>query len=79
MDYQREEENLTGEDSESLTAVILVKLEDPQFEGQTKNKLVTLNQRYVEQVMSEYFSYYLDEHPSIARKNNWKALLLREP
>ncbi len=71
------EENLTGEDTrEGLTAVILVKLEDPQFEGQTKNKLGNPEVRgYVEQVMSEYFSYYLDEHPSIARKIVGKALL----
>jgi len=56
--------------------VILVKLEDPQFEGQTKNKLGNPEVRgYVEQVMSEYFSYYLDEHPSIARKIIGKALL----
>jgi DNA gyrase subunit B len=71
------EENLTGEDCrEGLTAVILVKLEDPQFEGQTKNKLGNPEVRgYVEQVMSEYFSYYLEEHPSIARKIIGKALL----
>ncbi|HUY53244.1 MAG TPA: DNA topoisomerase (ATP-hydrolyzing) subunit B [Candidatus Dormibacteraeota bacterium] len=71
------EENLTGEDCrEGLTAVISVKLEDPQFEGQTKNKLGNPEVRgCVEQVMSEYFSYYLDEHPSIARKIIGKALL----
>lgn len=71
------EENLTGEDTrEGLTAVILVKLEDPQFEGQTKNKLGNPEVRgFVEQVMSEYFSYYLDENPSVARKIIGKALL----
>ena len=74
---KEKEENLTGEDCrEGLTAVILVKLEDPQFEGQTKNKLGNPEIRgYVEQVMSEYFSYYLEEHPSIARKIVGKALL----
>jgi DNA gyrase subunit B len=74
---KEKEENLTGEDCrEGITAVILVKLEDPQFEGQTKNKLGNPEVRgYVEQVMSEYFSYYLDEHPSIARKIIGKALL----
>lgn len=74
---KEKEENLTGEDCrEGLTAVILVKLEDPQFEGQTKNKLGNPEVRaYVEQVMSEYFSYYLEEHPSIARKIVGKALL----
>lgn len=71
------EENLTGEDCrEGLTAVILVKLPDPQFEGQTKNKLGNPEIRgYVEQVMTEYFNYYLEEHPGIARKIVGKALL----
>jgi len=74
---KEKEDNLTGEDCrEGLTAVILVKLEDPQFEGQTKNKLGNPEIRgYVEQVMAEYFSYYLEEHPSIARKIVGKALL----
>jgi DNA gyrase subunit B len=71
------EENLTGEDCrEGLTAVILVKLPDPQFEGQTKNKLGNPEIRgYVEQVMTEHFNYYLEEHPAIARKIIGKALL----
>lgn len=71
------EENLTGEDSrEGLTAVILVKLTEPQFEGQTKNKLGNPEVRgIVEQAMGEYFTYYLEEHPSVARKIVGKALL----
>lgn len=71
------EENLSGEDTrEGLTAVILVKLPDPQFEGQTKNKLGNPEVRgYVEQVLNEYLSYYLEEHPAIARKIVGKALL----
>lgn len=74
---KEKEENLTGEDCrEGLTAVILVKLPDPQFEGQTKNKLGNPEIRgYVEQVMSEYFTYYLEEHPAIAKKIVGKALL----
>lgn len=74
---KEKEENLTGEDCrEGLTAVILVKLPDPQFEGQTKGKLGNPEIRgYVEQVMTEYFSYYLEEHPAIARKIIGKALL----
>lgn len=74
---KEKEENLTGEDCrEGLTAIISVKLEDPQFEGQTKNKLGNPEIRgYVEQVMAEHFSYYLEEHPSIARKIVGKALL----
>jgi DNA gyrase subunit B len=74
---KEKEENLTGEDiREGLTAIILVKLPDPQFEGQTKNKLGNPEvRRYVEQVMNEYFSYYLDENPAVAKKIVGKALL----
>lgn len=71
------EENLSGEDTrEGLTAVILVKLPDPQFEGQTKNKLGNPEVRgYVEQVLNEYLAYYMEENPAIARKIVNKALL----
>jgi DNA gyrase subunit B len=74
---KEKEENLTGEDCrEGMTAVILVKLPDPQFEGQTKNKLGNPEIRgYVETVMTEYFNYYLEEHPNIAKKIVGKALL----
>lgn len=74
---KEKEENLTGEDTrEGLTAVILVKLPDPQFEGQTKNKLGNPEvQGYVAQVMNEYLGYYLEEHPAVARKIVGKALL----
>jgi DNA gyrase subunit B len=74
---KEKEENLTGEDCrEGLTAIVLVKLPEPQFEGQTKNKLGNPEVRgYVEQVMTEYFNYYLEEHPGVARKIVGKALL----
>lgn len=74
---KEKEENLTGEDvREGLTAVILVKLPDPQFEGQTKNKLGNPEVRgYVESVMNEWFNYYLEEHPQVARKIVNKGLL----
>lgn len=74
---KEKEDNLTGDDiREGLTAIILVKLPDPQFEGQTKNKLGNPEmRRYVEQVMNEYFAYYLEEHPAIAKKIIGKALL----
>lgn len=74
---KEKEDNLTGDDiREGLTAIILVKLPDPQFEGQTKNKLGNPEvRRYVEQVMNEYFSYYLEENPNIAKKIVGKALL----
>jgi len=74
---KEKEENLTGDDiREGLTAIILVKLPDPQFEGQTKSKLGNPEvRRYVEQVMNEYFSYYLDENPNVAKVIVGKALL----
>jgi DNA gyrase subunit B len=74
---REKEENLSGEDTrEGLTAVILVKLADPQFEGQTKNKLGNPEIRgHVEQVLSEYLSYYFEEHPAVAKKIVGKALL----
>jgi DNA gyrase subunit B len=74
---KEKEENLSGEDTrEGLTAIILVKLPDPQFEGQTKNKLGNPEVRgIVEQVLGEYLNYYLEEHPSVARKIVGKALL----
>lgn len=73
---KEKEDNLTGDDiREGLTAIVLVKLPDPQFEGQTKNKLGNPEvRRYVEQVMNEYFAYYLDEHPNEAKKIVQKAL-----
>lgn len=74
---KEKEDNLTGDDiKEGLTAVILVKLPDPQFEGQTKNKLGNPEIRgYVDKIMSEYFGYYLEENPAIAKKIVGKATL----
>lgn len=74
---KEKDENLTGEDTrEGLTAVILVKIPDPQFEGQTKNKLGNPETRgYVETVMNEYFSYFLEENPGIAKKMIGKSIL----
>ena len=74
---KEKEDNLTGDDiREGLTAIILVKLPDPQFEGQTKNKLGNPEvRRYVQQVMNEYFGYYLEENPAVAKKIVTKALL----
>ncbi len=74
---KEKDDNLTGDDiREGLTAIILVKLPDPQFEGQTKNKLGNPEvRRYVEQVMNEYFAYYLEENPEVAKKVVNKALL----
>jgi len=74
---KEKEENLTGDDvREGLTAVISVKLPDPQFEGQTKGKLGNPEIRtVVEKVLNEYFSYYLEENPAEAKKIIGKGLL----
>lgn len=74
---KEKEPNLTGDDiKEGLTAVILVKLPDPQFEGQTKNKLGNPEVRgYVDKVMTEYFGYYLEENPAVAKKIVGKAII----
>ncbi len=63
------EDNLTGEDiREGLTAIISVKIEDPQFEGQTKQKLGNSEARYaVESVVSEKLRYFLEQNPAVAR------------
>ena len=74
---KEKDDNLTGDDiKEGLTAVVLVKIPDPQFEGQTKNKLGNPEVRgYVDKVMTEYFGYYLEENPAIAKKIINKATL----
>ena len=63
------EENLSGDDfREGLTAIISVKIEDPQFEGQTKQELGNSEARAaVEGVLSEQLTYYLEQNPAIAK------------
>ena len=63
------EPNLKGEDvRESLTAVVSVKMEDPQFESQTKSKLGSGQVRgVVDSLVTEQLTTYLEEHPSIAK------------
>ncbi|MFS8573153.1 MAG: DNA topoisomerase (ATP-hydrolyzing) subunit B [Clostridia bacterium] len=70
------EEGLTGDDvREGLTAVLSVRLIDPQFEGQTKTKLGNSEVRgIVESVVSEGLATYLEEHPAEARKIVEKAI-----
>lgn len=62
--------NVIGEDvREGLTAIISVKIPNPQFEGQTKTKLGNSEVRgIVESVFGERFSTFLDENPAVARK-----------
>ena len=66
---KEKEENLTGEDiREGLTAVISVKLRDPQFEGQTKTKLGNPGMAgFVESVVNAGLAEFLEENPTEAR------------
>ena len=68
--------NFSGEDvREGLTAVLSVKLMDPQFEGQTKSKLGNPEVKgYVDSVVAEALTYYLEEHPQEARRTIDKCL-----
>ncbi|MDD5289621.1 MAG: DNA topoisomerase (ATP-hydrolyzing) subunit B [Patescibacteria group bacterium] len=74
---KEKDDNITGEDSrEGLTAVISVKVTDPQFEGQTKGKLGNPEVRTaVDSVFGEYFYAFLEEHPREAEAIIGKCLL----
>ena len=63
------EANLSGEDiREGLTAIISVKIEEPQFEGQTKQKLGNSEARgAVDNILREQFTYFLEQNPSVAK------------
>src|SRR6202050_2900627 len=68
-------ENLTGDDvREGLTAVVSVKLPQPQFEGQTKGKLNSDIQGYVVQLINEKLGEYFDKNPAVMRKIVSKAI-----
>ena len=71
------EPNLSGEDiREGLTAIISVKIEDPQFEGQTKQKLGNSEARgAVDNIVSEQLTYFLEQNPSVAKIICEKSIL----
>ncbi|MBQ9142260.1 MAG: DNA topoisomerase (ATP-hydrolyzing) subunit B [Lachnospiraceae bacterium] len=71
------EPNLTGEDiREGLTAIVSVKIEDPQFEGQTKQKLGNSEARSaVDNIVSEQLTYFLEQNPSVAKTICEKSIL----
>lgn len=71
------EQPLTGDDiREGLTAIISIKIEDPQFEGQTKQKLGNSEARgAVDSVVSEQLTYFLEQNPQIAKTICEKSLL----
>ena len=68
---------LTGDDiREGLTAIISIKIEEPQFEGQTKQKLGNSEARgAVDSVVSEQLTYFLEQNPAIAKTICEKSLL----
>ncbi len=71
------EPNLSGEDiREGLTAIISVKIEDPQFEGQTKQKLGNSEARgAVDNIVSEQLTYFLEQNPIVAKSICEKSIL----
>lgn len=74
---KEKEENMTADDvREGLTAVISVRLKDPQFEGQTKSKLGNAEMKTaVEGVVNDLLAVYMEEHPSEAKEIVGKTLL----
>ena len=71
------EPNLSGEDiREGLTAIISVKIEDPQFEGQTKQKLGNSEARgAVDNIVAEQLTYFLEQNPTVAKLICEKSIL----
>ncbi|TSB47546.1 DNA topoisomerase (ATP-hydrolyzing) subunit B [Alkalicoccobacillus porphyridii] len=75
--FKEADPNLTGEDvREGLTAIVSVKIPDPQFEGQTKTKLGNSEARTItDSLFSEHFARFLIENPQVARKVVEKGLM----
>jgi len=71
------EANLSGEDiREGLTAIVSIKIEDPQFEGQTKQKLGNSEARgAVDSIVSEQLTYFLEQNPTVAKIICEKSIL----
>ena len=78
-DYARKNKILKDSDqglSEGLTAIVSVKIEDPQFEGQTKQKLGnTVARGAVDSIVSEQLTYFLEQNPAVAKSICEKSLL----
>ncbi|PSL45947.1 DNA gyrase subunit B [Salsuginibacillus halophilus] len=75
--FKENDPNLVGDDvREGLTAIISVKIPDPQFEGQTKTKLGNSEARTVtDSLFSEHFARFLNEHPDTAKRVVEKGLM----
>lgn len=71
------DQNLSGEDiREGMTAIISIKIEDPQFEGQTKQKLGNIEARgATDSIVSEQLTYFLEQNPDVARIILEKSIL----
>jgi DNA gyrase subunit B len=71
------EANLSGDDiREGPTAIVSIKIEDPQFEGQTKQKLGNSEARgAVDSIVSEQLTYYLEQNPTVAKQICEKSIL----
>ena len=71
------EDSLSGEDiREGLTAIISIKVEEPQFEGQTKQKLGNSEARTaVDNIVSEQLTYFLEQNPAIAKAMCEKSIM----
>ena len=71
------DQGLSGDDiREGLTAIVSVKIEDPQFEGQTKRKLGnTVARGAVDSIVSEQLTYFLEQNPAVAKSICEKSLL----
>ena len=71
------EPNLSGDDiREGLTAIVSIKIEEPQFEGQTKQKLGNSEARgAVDSIVSEQLTYYLEQNPTVAKVICEKSIL----
>ncbi len=71
------EPNLSGEDiREGLTAIISVKIEDPQFEGQTKQKLGNSEARgAVDNVVSKQLRFFLEQNPAVGKDHREKSVM----
>ena len=74
---KEKEENLSGDDlREGLTAIVSIKIPEPQFEGQTKQKLGNAEARTaVEGIVSEKLTYFLEQNPQVAKAIVGKAVL----
>ena len=71
------DQNLSGDDiREGITAIISIKIEDPQFEGQTKQKLGNMEARgATDSIVSEQLTYFLEQNPSVAKTILEKSIL----